>query len=114
MKPGTAKKLANPWSEPWVICADGINDVMVRIRPHPNWSDSQATHVVSIDRLKPYGDRATVRPPTDDADLDMAGDEYVEHIDPHLRRSLILVVRIVVFGFFQKIRYLLKILLILK
>ena len=81
VKPGTARKLANPWSGQWVVCADGVNDVMVRIRPHPDWSDSQATRVVSIDRLKLYGNEAAVRPPTDGADLDMACDEYVEHVD---------------------------------
>ncbi len=81
VKPGTARNLANPWSGPWVVCADGVNDVMVRIQPHPDWSDSQATRVVSIDRLKLYGDEAAIRPPTDDADLDMAGDEYIKHVD---------------------------------
>ncbi len=60
VKPGTARKLANPWSGPWIVCADGVNDFMVRIRPHPDWSDSQATRVVFIDRLKLYGDGATV------------------------------------------------------
>ncbi len=60
VKPGTARKLANPWSGPWIVCADGVNDVMVRIRPHPDWSDSQATCVVFIDHLKPDGDRAAV------------------------------------------------------
>ncbi len=81
VKPGTARKLANPWSGPWVVCVDGVNNVMVRILPHPDWSDSQATRVMSIKRLKLYGDGAAVRPPSDDADLDMAGDEYVEHVD---------------------------------
>ncbi len=81
VKPGTARKLANPWSGPWVVCVDGVNDVMVRILPHPDWSDSQATRVMSIKRPKLYGDGAAVRPPSDDADLDMAGDEYVEHVD---------------------------------
>ncbi len=81
VKPGTARKLANPWSGSWIICADGVNGVMFRIRPYPDWSNSQATRMVSIDRLKLYGDGAAVRPPTDVADLDMASDEYVEHVD---------------------------------
>ncbi len=80
VKPGTARKLANPWSGPLVVCLDGVNDVMVRIRPLPEWSSDQNTRVVSIDRLKLYGSEAKARPPADDADLDMAGDEYVEHV----------------------------------
>ncbi len=78
VKPGTARKLANPWSGPWVV---RVNDVMVCIQPHPDWSDSQATRVVSIDHLKLYGNEATVRPPDDDANLDMASAEYVKHVD---------------------------------
>ncbi len=81
MKPGTARKLANHWSGPWVILPDGVNDIMVHIRPLPDWSNSQATRVVSIDRLKLYSDRAAARPPADYADLDMGGDEYVKQVD---------------------------------
>ena len=36
----------------------------------------QTTRVVSIDRLKLYGDEATARQPPEEADLDIAGDEY--------------------------------------
>ncbi len=61
-KPGTARKLANQWSRPWVVCADGVNGVTVRIMPHPDWSDNQGTRVVSIDRLKLYGDEAKAQP----------------------------------------------------
>ncbi len=60
VKPGTARKLANPWSGRWVVCADGVNNVMVSFGPYPDWSNNQATRVVSIDRLKPYGNEATV------------------------------------------------------
>ena len=79
---GVAKKLLSPWTGPWVVANDRINDVMVRITPDPSWVDRgnrrvKNSMVVSVDRLKSYHHGPPI-PATKDHDLCMEGDEFAE------------------------------------
>ena len=58
---GEIRKLSRYWSGPWVVCAQPVNDVMVRIKPHPSWQEGPS-RVVSIDRLKLYKTRTRAFP----------------------------------------------------
>ena len=82
---GEIRKLTKYWSGPWVVCAEPVNDVMVRIIPHPSWKKGDSK-VVSIDRLKLYVVRKRAFPLEDDSDVEMAGDEFAEHIGGKRRR----------------------------
>ena len=82
VKKGMPKKLLSPWTGPWIIMADIINEVMVRIAPDPEWAANckvRASPVVSIDRLKLY-QAGPPTPPDENHDLDMEGDEFAEVI----------------------------------
>ena len=78
-KPGASRKLSSYWTGPWTVCNDPINDVMLRIQPHPSWTWQKGTKVVSIDRLKAYIDGGNNEPGEDD-DILMEGDEFAENV----------------------------------
>ncbi len=80
-KPGTARKLSTFWTGPWTVCSEPTgSETMVRIAPHPTWTHIKGTKVVSIDRLKPYGDAKKAYGPQPEDDLDMEGDEFAEYV----------------------------------
>ena len=83
---GEVRKLTKYWSGPWVVCAQPVNDVMVRIVPDPSWKIGDSK-VVSIDRLKLFVTRKRPYPAYDEYhDIDMEGDEFAEHINRRKRR----------------------------
>ena len=55
-KPHVPRKLSTYWTGPWIVCATPVNDLLVRIAPHPSWTTQlhKKSRVVSIDRLKVY------------------------------------------------------------
>ena len=57
---GEMRKLSRYWSGPWVACAQPVNDVMIRIEPHPFWQGGPS-RVVSINRLRLYRTRTRGR-----------------------------------------------------
>ena len=57
---GEMRKLSRYWSGPWVACAQPVNDVMIRIEPHPSWQGGPS-RVVSINRLRLYRTRTRGR-----------------------------------------------------
>lgn len=89
--PGMARKFCSYWTGPWIVCAQPVNDVMVRLAPDPTWKLSTGSVVVSVDRVKPYvaPSPSTIPgpsipgpsiPPTHASDILMEGDEFAEHI----------------------------------
>ena len=85
-KPGASRKLSCYWTGPWTVCNTPINEVMVRIAPHPSWTTIKATKCVSIDRLKVYRD-GQPQEPEEGADLLMEGDEFAENVVLHRRTT---------------------------
>ncbi len=80
-KDGTPRKLTVRYTGPWTVCSEPTgSETMVRIAPHPDWTHVKGTKVVSIDRLKPYGDHQQAYEPKPQEDLLMEGDEFAENI----------------------------------
>ncbi len=80
-KHGTARKLSTFWTGPWTVCSEPTgSETMVRIALHPTWTHIKDTKVVSIDRLKPYGDPKKAYGPQPEDDLDMEGDKFAEYV----------------------------------
>ena len=80
-KRGVPKKLTSYWTGPWIVSqAPDLTapDVMVRIRPDPEWDATKAEQTVTIDRVKPFHDNASGRAPTGAEDFSMEGDEFAE------------------------------------
>ena len=83
-KVGQSSKFATYWTGPWTIVKK-INDLTYQIRPHPSWLRKK-NEVVSIDRLKTFhaselSNESATKPPQEDADLRMLGDEFCERIE---------------------------------
>ena len=80
-KPGMPRKLSKFWTGPWTICATPVNSVMVRLAPHPSWTNFKGSKVVSIDRIKLYLSASDEQqPPDEDDDILMEGDEFAEAV----------------------------------
>jgi hypothetical protein len=82
LKPGQSKKFATYWTGPWTILKQ-INELMYEITPETDWR-RKTNEIVSIDRLKRFyeeelGEGQKRQPPSEDADLSMAGDEFAEN-----------------------------------
>ncbi len=83
LKPGQSKKFATFWTGPWHI-EKRVNELMYEIRPDSTWMRTKH-EIVSVDRLKQFypeelGKLTHHPPPSVDADLRMAGDEFAEHV----------------------------------
>ena len=76
-----SRKTQSMWTGPWTVSALPVNDVMVRIVPHPSWHSVKDSQVVSIDRLKLYKDDLGRNiAPISNADVVLTGDENAEFI----------------------------------
>ncbi len=81
-KSNVSRKLTSYWTGPWRVCAEPTKyKTMVRITPDPSWKEGskRGTHVVSIDRLKPYhGKEVWAVDPR--LDIEMSDNEFAEAI----------------------------------
>ncbi len=81
-KNNVSRKLTSYWTGPWRVCMEPAKyETMVRITPDPTWKEGtkRGTHVVSIDRLKPYQGK-NVRAANPRLDVEMSDDEFTETI----------------------------------
>ncbi len=77
---GETRKLVCCWTGPWTIVAR-LNELMYRIAPDPTWRPRPNVQAVSVDRLKLYKPpRGESRPPADEDDLPMDGDEFAVNL----------------------------------
>jgi transposase InsO family protein len=79
LRKGEIRKLTSPWTGPWIVCAEPINDCMVRIKPPSHWIN-QESKVVSVDRLQLYLSTTNREPDWENDDLEMSGDEFAERV----------------------------------
>ena len=80
-KPGYSRKLSSFYTGPWTVCSQPTgSETMIRIAPHPDWTHVKGTKVVSIDRVKPYGDSNRTAAPRETDDLLMEGNEFAEFV----------------------------------
>ena len=87
-KPNVSRKLQNYWTGPWIVCGLPIHDVMCRIAPDAEWGNPNNTKVVSVDRLRLYGEKDTTNP-SEDYNVEMEDDPFAENLirEPKAKRA---------------------------